>query len=127
MRIRGDWIDEAGTQALMKTLERAGHQALFVGGCVRDALLGVPVADVDISTDATPLQVMALTKAAGMKPVPTGIDHGTVTVVSSGIPHEVTTFRKDVETDGRRAVVAFATDVTHDAHRRDLTMNAIYA
>lgn len=127
MKISGNWIEDRGTQALMKTLVDAGHEALFVGGCVRNALLGVPVADVDISTDATPERVIALAKAAGLKPVPTGVEHGTVTVVSGGIPHEVTTFRKDVETDGRRAVVAFAKSVAEDAHRRDFTMNALYA
>ena len=127
MRITGDWITRESTQALMKALNDAGHKALFVGGCVRNALLGVPVADVDIATDALPEEVMRIALAAKMKPVPTGIDHGTVTVVSGSIPHEVTTFRKDVETDGRRAVVAFATDVADDAHRRDLTINALYA
>jgi len=127
MRVTGDWIDNKGTQDLMKALLDSGYQALFVGGCVRNALLGVAVADVDIATDATPTRVMALAKAAKMKPVPTGVEHGTVTVVSGGIAHEVTTFRKDVETDGRRAVVAFATDLADDAHRRDLTMNALYA
>ncbi|MGB5559922.1 MAG: CCA tRNA nucleotidyltransferase [Paracoccaceae bacterium] len=127
MRISGDWITRKGTQSLMKALEDAGHQAYFVGGCVRNALLDVPVADVDIATDAKPTRVMALAKAAKMKPIATGIDHGTVTVVSGGAVHEVTTFRKDVETDGRHAVVAFATDVADDAHRRDLTMNALYA
>ena len=127
MRITGDWITRESTQALMKALNDAGHKALVVGGCVRNALLGVPVADVDIATDALPEEVMRIALAAKMKPVPTGIDHGTVTVVSGSIPHEVTTFRKDVETDGRRAVVAFATDVADDAHRRDLTINALYA
>lgn len=127
MRITGDWISHKGTRALMQTLLDAGHQALFVGGCVRNALLDLPVADVDIATDALPARVMALTRAAKMKPVPTGIDHGTVTVVAGGVAHEVTTFRKDVETDGRRAVVTFAKDVADDAHRRDFTMNALYA
>jgi poly(A) polymerase len=105
----------------------AGHQALLVGGCVRNALLGAPVTDIDIATDATPDRVIELAKAAGLKPVPTGIDHGTITVVASGKPHEVTTFRRDVETDGRHATVAFSTDVAEDAARRDFTMNALYA
>ncbi|MCA0920299.1 CCA tRNA nucleotidyltransferase [Pseudooceanicola nanhaiensis] len=108
-------------------LTAAGHQAYFVGGCVRNALLGQPVDDIDISTDARPERVMDLAAQAGLKAVPTGIDHGTITVVSGHIPHEITTFRKDVETDGRRAVVAFSDDLHDDALRRDFTMNALYA
>ena len=83
--------------------------------------------DIDIATDARPEAVSDLAERAGLKAVPTGIDHGTVTVVARGLPHEVTTFRRDVETDGRRAVVAFSTDIADDARRRDLTMNALYA
>ena len=127
MRIAGDWLAQPGTQALCGALEAAGLRALFVGGCVRNALLGVPVADVDIATDARPETVTRLAEAAGLRVVPTGIEHGTVTVIAGGVPHEVTTFRRDVETDGRRAVVAFADDVTEDAARRDFTMNALYA
>lgn len=126
-RITGDWLTHPGTQALCAVLEGAGHQALVVGGCVRNALLGVPVADVDIATDATPATVTRLAAAAGLRVVPTGIEHGTVTVIAEGCPHEVTTFRRDVETDGRRAVVSFSTDVAEDAARRDFTMNALYA
>jgi poly(A) polymerase len=100
---------------------------LFVGGCVRNALLGAPVSDIDISTDARPDQGMELAERAGLKAIPTGIEHGTVTIVCQGIPHEVTTFRRDVETDGRRAVVAFSDRVEEDAARRDFTMNALYA
>jgi len=127
MNITGDWLDHPGTQALMQVLESAGYQALFVGGCVRNALLHEPVSDVDISTDATPETVSAIAERADFKAVPTGIDHGTVTVVAEGKPHEVTTFRRDVETDGRRAVVAFSTRIEEDAERRDFTMNALYA
>ena len=127
MQVEGAWIDRPGTVALMALLADAGHQVLFVGGCVRNALLGLPVVDVDIATDAQPERVIELAKGAGLKALPTGIDHGTVTVVADGVAHEVTTFRKDVETDGRRAVVAFSTDVTEDARRRDLTINALYA
>ena len=126
-RIAGDWLDRPATQSVCAMLEAAGHKALLVGGCVRDALLGRPVGDIDIATDALPEAVMQLAGAAGLKPVPTGIDHGTITVVADGIPHEVTTFRRDVETDGRRAVVAFSDDVAEDARRRDFTMNALYA
>lgn len=127
MKLSGDWIKAKPTQAVCRMLEVAGHQALFVGGCVRDDLIGMPVQDIDIATDALPETVIALSEAAGLKPVPTGVEHGTVTVVSGGLPHEVTTFRKDVETDGRRATVAFSTDVLEDARRRDFTMNALYA
>lgn len=127
MRITGDWIEAEATRAVCAMLTGAGHQALFVGGCVRNALLGAPVGDIDIATDAHPERVMELAAAAGLKPVPTGIDHGTVTVVSDHVPHEVTTFREDIETDGRRAVVTYATETTHDARRRDFTMNALYA
>jgi poly(A) polymerase len=127
MRITGEWIAAPATQAVFDALERAGHRAYLVGGCVRNALLGQPVTDIDISTDAVPLEVVRLAGAAGLHTVPTGIEHGTITVVSGGTGHEVTTFRRDVETDGRRAVVAFSTDVRDDARRRDFTMNALYA
>lgn len=121
------WVQDADAQAVCAALTGAGYRALFVGGCVRNALLGVAVSDYDIATDATPETVTNLAEKAGLKVVPTGIDHGTVTVVSGGRPHEVTTFRRDVKTDGRRAVVAFSTDVAEDAARRDFTMNALYA
>jgi poly(A) polymerase len=127
MKVSDDWITAPATQAVCTALTNAGHQALFVGGCVRNALLGVPVGDIDIATDALPQSVMQLATDAGLKPVPTGIDHGTVTVVSDGKPHEVTTFREDVDTFGRHAQVAFGTDLHADARRRDFTMNALYA
>jgi poly(A) polymerase len=127
MRITGPWIDAPETQGVCAALTGAGAQALFVGGCVRNALLGAAVNDIDIATDAQPETVVRLCEAAGFRVVPTGIEHGTVTVVSKGVPHEVTTFRRDVETDGRRATVAFSSDVAEDAARRDFTMNALYA
>lgn len=127
MNLSGDWLNHPGTQALCAALEGAGHKALFVGGCVRNTLLGEPVGDVDLATDASPEVVTTLAEAAGLKVVPTGIDHGTVTVIAQGLPHEVTTFRRDVETDGRRAVVAFSPLIHDDAARRDFTMNALYA
>ncbi|MHA6264300.1 CCA tRNA nucleotidyltransferase [Arenibacterium sp. CAU 1754] len=126
-KVTGDWLDEPATQKVCAVLEQGGAQALMVGGCVRNALMGVPVSDIDIATDATPERVMEIAQAAGIKTIPTGIDHGTVTLVTGGIPHEITTFRKDIETDGRRAVVAYSTTVEEDAARRDFTMNAIYA
>lgn len=127
MRIGGDWITRTETQAVCRALTEAGHRAYFVGGCVRNALLGEPVADVDITTDARPDRVTALAEAAGLKVVPTGVEHGTVTVISGGVPHEVTTLRRDVESFGRHATVAFSDNVAEDAARRDFTMNALYA
>ena len=127
MKVSGDWVGHAGTQALCAALATAGYQALFVGGCVRNALLGVPVADIDIATDALPETVSDIAERAGFRVIPTGIEHGTVTVLAQGELHEVTTFRRDIETDGRRAVVAFSTAVEEDAARRDFTMNALYA
>ncbi|MEZ5760630.1 MAG: CCA tRNA nucleotidyltransferase [Paracoccaceae bacterium] len=127
MKIAGEWIEAAHVQQVLHMLTDAGHQAFLVGGCVRNALLGQPVADIDISTDAMPERVVALAGATGLKAVPTGIEHGTITVVAEGVGHEITTFRRDVETDGRRAVVAFSTRIEDDAARRDFTMNALYA
>ncbi len=127
MKVSGQWLERAETQKVCSALRDAGWQALPVGGCVRNALLGVPVADVDIATDARPETVSDLAKKAGFKVVPTGIEHGTVTVIAGGVPYEITTFRRDVETDGRRAVVAFSDRLEDDAARRDFTMNALYA
>ncbi len=126
-RIDADWTRRPETASVMGTLLAAGRQAFFVGGCVRNALLGMPVQDIDIATDARPEEAARILEAAGMKVVPTGMEHGTITVVSGGIAHEVTTFRKDVQTDGRRAVVSFSTRLEEDARRRDFTMNALYA
>ncbi len=127
MILTADWLHHPGTQALCRALEAEGYHALFVGGCVRNGLLDLPTDDIDLSTDARPETVIRIAEAAGFKAVPTGIDHGTITVIADGLPHEVTTFRKDVETDGRRAVIAFADAVEDDAMRRDFTMNALYA
>jgi tRNA nucleotidyltransferase/poly(A) polymerase len=121
------WLQDADAQALCAVIAQAGHQIFFVGGCVRNAILGELASDIDLSTSALPQQVMDLAKAAGLKAIPTGIDHGTVTVVMNGTPFEITTFRRDVETDGRRAIVAFSDDIMDDARRRDFTMNALYA
>ncbi len=127
MKLAGDWLHHSGTKALFAGLDAGGHQTLFVGGCVRNAVMGLPVADIDIATAATPDVVTDLCKRAGLRVVPTGIEHGTVTVIAGGKPHEVTTFRADTATDGRHARVAFGTDITVDAARRDFTMNALYA
>ena len=117
-----------GDAALRRVLAAlAPARALIVGGAVRNALLGEPVSDIDIATDARPELVMERAAAAGLKPVPTGIDHGTVTVVADGRGFEVTSFRRDVATDGRRAEVAFSDRLEDDASRRDFTINALYA
>ncbi len=97
-----------------------------MGGAVRNALMGTPVKDVDIATTALPADVMRLATEAGLHAVPTGIEHGTVTVVAEHVPFEVTTLRRDIETFGRHARVTFTTDWTEDARRRDFTMNALY-
>ena len=127
MRLQDAWINQHGTQMLCAALGRSGYRAYFVGGCVRNALLGEPVADIDIATDAMPEKVTDIAEIAGFRVIPTGIGHGTVTVIAGGVVHEVTTFRRDVETDGRRAVVAYSGSIGEDAARRDFTMNALYA
>jgi poly(A) polymerase len=127
VKISGAWLDHPDTQAVCAALEAANHKALFVGGCVRNAVLGMTVADIDIATDARPETVSDIEERAGFRVIPTGIDHGTVTVISGPIAHEITTFRRDVQTDGRHAVVAFSEAVEEDAARRDFTMNALYA
>ena len=127
MKLDGDWLRAAPLQAVLGLLTEAGHQALLVGGCVRNAALGEDLSDIDIATDARPERVMDLAAQAGLKAIPTGIDHGTVTVVADGRAHEITTFRRDVETHGRHATVAFSDDIHEDAARRDFTMNALYA
>jgi poly(A) polymerase len=112
---------------LFAAIETADDRCWVVGGAVRNALLGLPVVEVDVATTALPDEVAARATAAGLKAVPTGIAHGTVTVVIDGRSFEVTTLRRDVATDGRRAVVAFGRDRPADALRRDFTMNALYA
>lgn len=127
MQLTGAWLDHPGTRAVCAALLDAGYQALFVGGCVRDAVLGCPIGDIDIATDALPEQVLNIATNAKLKAVPTGVEHGTITLISHGLAHEITTFRKDVQTDGRHALVQFSKDVHQDAARRDFTMNALYA
>jgi len=119
------WMTAPETRAVVAALTAGGREVRFVGGCVRDALAGRPVKDVDIATPDLPETVMELLRAAGLKAVPTGLDHGTVTAVAGHRPFEITTLRRDVETDGRRAKVAFTDDWEADAARRDLTFNAL--
>ncbi len=124
------WMEEPATRRLFEALAQAGIAARFVGGCVRDALiapgLGHPIADIDLATPARPEEVAAALDKAGIKVVPTGIAHGTVTAVVPPRHYEITTLRHDVETDGRHARVAFDADWAEDAARRDFTINAIY-
>ena len=124
---KDEWFRDAGLQRIMTLLNRDHGEARVVGGAVRNALMDMPVKDIDIATTLTPAEVVERAEAASMKTVPTGIDHGTVTLVIAGRGYEVTTLRADVETDGRRATVAFGTDWQVDAERRDLTINALYA
>ncbi len=121
------WREEPGLRAVLTALGDDPSVTRAVGGAVRDSLLGHPVADVDLATRLRPDAVVERLKAAGLKAVPTGIAHGTVTAVAEGRGFEVTTLRRDVATDGRRATIAFADDWTEDAARRDFTINAIYA
>ena len=122
---QASWLQPPGIQAVFSAIEQDGDEARVVGGAVRNTLLDHPVPDVDIATTATPETVMQRALAAGLKPIGTGIDHGTITIVSSGFPYEVTTLREDVETFGRQARVVFGKDWTRDAERRDFTLNAL--
>ena len=123
-----DWMAAPATRAVMQALETAGGEgsARFVGGCVRNAILNRPIDDIDIATQLEPPAVAAALTAAGLKSAPTGIEHGTVTAIADGQPFEVTTLRRDVATDGRRAVVSFTRDWAEDAQRRDFRLNALY-
>lgn len=122
------WLTSPAAARVMDALDKARPgSARFVGGCVRNALLGEPVADIDIATQLTPDQVEQAMRAANIAVHATGIEHGTLTVVADHQPFEVTTLRQDVETDGRRATVAFTEDWAVDAQRRDFRMNALYA
>jgi len=123
------WMTAPATAAVFDALEAEGGPdcARFVGGCVRNALVGRPIDDIDIATTLTPDRVTSALKAAGLRAIPTGVEHGTVTAVSDHLPHEITTLRRDVSTDGRRATVAFTEDWLEDAQRRDFTLNSLYA
>jgi len=123
------WMTHPATRAVIAALEAAGGAgcARFVGGCVRNAILKQPIGDIDLATTLTPDAVSKALTDAGLKAVPTGIDHGTITAIAQGKPFEITTLRRDVETDGRRAVVAYTIDWVEDAQRRDFRLNALYA
>ena len=126
-RLDADWLRTGALASLLELLDCDGEEARVVGGAVRNALLAEPVAEIDIATTAIPQEVIRRAEDAGFKAVPTGIEHGTVTVVIESRPYEVTTLREDVETDGRHATVRFGRDWRRDAERRDFTMNALSA
>lgn len=121
------WFQDAAVRAVFAALNREGHEVRIVGGALRNTFLRTPVKDIDFAATAAPKQVMAMARKAGLRAVPTGIEHGTVTVIAGGKPFEVTTLREDIKTDGRRAEVRFTDDWLADASRRDFTMNALYA
>jgi poly(A) polymerase len=124
---RFQWMCDARVQKIVRALTAADANAVrFVGGCVRDSLLGHAPKDIDLATTLTPPQVIEALHAAGLRAAPTGLDHGTVTAIADHFPIEVTSLRADVTTDGRRATVAFTTDWATDARRRDFTINALY-
>ena len=124
MRIEADWVTAGHSTVIMNALDGQGY---FVGGCVRNALLQVSVADIDIATPLQPLVVLERLNTANIKAIPTGLKHGTITAVHQGTPVEITTFRTDVDTDGRHATVRYTTNISEDAARRDFSMNALYA
>jgi poly(A) polymerase len=121
------WLTSGPPARVLTLLDGNGEEARVVGGAVRNALLNVPIGDIDIATTAVPTEVVRRAKAAGIKSVPTGIEHGTVTLVVEAQPFEVTTLREDTETFGRKAKVAFGRDWVADAQRRDFTINALSA
>lgn len=121
------WLARPGFRRLLTALRAERGETRLVGGAVRDSLLGLPVADIDLATRLTPAEVMAALAGAGIRAVPTGLAHGTVTAIAGGSPHEITTLRRDVATDGRHADIVFTDDWQADAARRDFTINALYA
>lgn len=126
-RFDAPWLKAGPLPRLLELLDRDGEEAAVIGGAVRNALIAEPVREFDVATTAVPDEVIRRVTAAGFKAVPTGIEHGTVTVVVDGQPFEVTTLREDIETYGRKAKVAFGRDWKRDAERRDFTMNALSA
>ncbi len=124
---KADWLNEPSLQSLLAVLSSGGEEARIVGGAVRNTLLNQTVSDIDIATTCLPQMTIERATSAGFKAIPTGIDHGTITVVSHGKPYEVTSLRADVSTNGRHAEVAFGRDWLVDAQRRDFSINALYA
>jgi poly(A) polymerase len=124
IRSMAPWLQKDSLRAVVVALD---SNVRIVGGAVRDTLLNLDVSDIDLATPLLPGDVMRRLEHAGIKAIPTGIDHGTITAISSGDTFEITTLRRDVSTDGRRATVAFSDDWKEDAARRDFTINALYA
>ncbi len=120
------WLNHPSLQKLFAVMNEGGQETRVVGGAVRNHLLGEPVTDIDLATPLSPHKVIERAEQAGFKTIPTGLDHGTVTLVISGQTYELTSLRKDIKTDGRHAVVEFGTDWREDASRRDFTINALY-
>ena len=127
MTITGEWMIANETRVVLNALRKGGALPRFVGGCVRDALIGRTVRDIDIAVDIPPKETIAALEAADLRAIPTGIEHGTITAVSGKRTFEITSLRQDRETDGRHATVEFTKDWKLDASRRDFTMNALYA
>ena len=124
--LNADWLQAAATKKVIAALEAARPgSARFVGGCVRNTLMGRAVDDIDIATQLVPEATLDALKQAQIRAVPTGIEHGTVTAIVDAQPFEITSLRRDVETDGRRAVVSFTEDWAEDAQRRDFRLNAL--
>jgi poly(A) polymerase len=126
--LNAEWLEADDTKQVIAALQASRADcARFVGGCVRNTIMGRDVDDIDIATQLTPEQTLAALEAAKIRAIPTGIEHGTITAIVDGKPFEITSLRRDVETDGRRAVVAFTEDWAEDAQRRDFRLNALYA
>src|SRR6266704_3494510 len=123
--LNAPWLGSGPTSRVLELLSGNGEEARVIGGAVRNALLNIPMGDIDIATTALPDEVIRRAKTAGIKSVPTGIEHGTVTLVVEAQPFEVTTLREDTETFGRKAKVAFGRDWVRDAERRDFTINGL--
>lgn len=127
LKITGEWLIASDTRSVLSALTEGGGLPRFVGGCVRDALIGRRVRDIDIAVDIPPAETVTALESAGLRAIPTGLSHGTVTAVAGKQSYEITSLRQDTATDGRHATVAFTKDWRLDASRRDFTMNALYA
>ena len=125
-RLENNWLNQSSSQFLPKIFSGYGHQALFVGGCVRNSILNMPVIDIDMATDALPETIIKISKEHNFKFIPTGLEHGTITLIIDNISYQITTFRSDITNDGRHAKVEFTTSLLLDASRRDFTINALY-
>jgi poly(A) polymerase len=127
MKLHDDWLRSRAVLKLKSFFQSFGQDAYFVGGCVRNSLMQLPATDLDLASPVLPDELMKLAQTAGIKAIPTGLEHGTITLLIDVTPFEITTFRNDIITDGRHATVTFSKDMATDAARRDFTMNALYA